>query len=65
MPPLDKETPSNVGLLDQNLALRWVKENIDAFGGDRNSVTVFGESAGAASIGLHAISPLSKGLFHR
>jgi len=65
LPPLANETPGNVGLLDQNLALRWVKDNIDVFGGDPNSITLFGESAGAASIGLHTVSPLSKGLFHR
>ena len=65
MPPLAGETPSNVGFLDQTLALSWVKDNINAFGGDPNLVTLFGESAGAASVGLHAVSPPSKGLFHR
>ncbi|XP_073990072.1 carboxylesterase 4A isoform X2 [Rhodnius prolixus] len=55
----------NVGLLDQYLALLWVRENIDAFGGDSRSVTLMGHSAGAASIGYHMVSPRTQGLFHR
>ncbi|XP_074023811.1 LOW QUALITY PROTEIN: acetylcholinesterase, partial [Numenius arquata] len=63
--PGHPEAPGNVGLLDQRLALRWVQGNIEAFGGDPGAVTLFGESAGAASIGLHLLSPPSRPLFRR
>ena len=55
----------NFGFLDQQFALQWVQRNIAAFGGDRNSVTIFGQSAGGTSTTSHLISPQSKGLFHR
>ena len=54
-----------MGLLDQVLALRWVKENIEAFGGDPNKITIWGESAGSWAVTYHMISPQSKGLFNQ
>lgn len=61
----DSTAPGNFGMKDQVLALKWVKENIKGFGGDPNQVTLFGESAGGASVSLHAISKASDGLFHQ
>jgi para-nitrobenzyl esterase len=55
----------NQGLLDQRLAMQWIKENIQAFGGDPDNVTIFGESAGSADVCYHVASPGSRGLFHR
>jgi para-nitrobenzyl esterase len=56
---------SNLGLQDQQAALRWVQTHIGNFGGDPSRVTIFGHSAGGASMCLHMVSPLSKGLFQR
>ncbi|KAL1418007.1 hypothetical protein MTO96_005993 [Rhipicephalus appendiculatus] len=60
-----REAPGNVGLLDQNLALQWIRDNIDQYGGDPSIVTIFGDSAGGMSVHGHVISPLSNGLFTR
>lgn len=57
--------PANMGLLDQISALTWVRANIEAFGGDPGNVTVFGESAGAMSIGTLLATPAAAGLFRR
>lgn len=55
----------NEGLMDQVAALKWVKDNIAAFGGDPGNITVFGESAGGMSIGCLMAMPMAKGTFHK
>ncbi|KAK5647704.1 hypothetical protein RI129_002596 [Pyrocoelia pectoralis] len=59
------EVPGNAGLKDQVMALKWIQENIANFGGDPDNVTIFGNSAGAASVCLLMLSPLATGLFHK
>lgn len=59
------QAPGNNGLKDQVEALRWVQANIAQFGGDPNKVTLMGHGAGAISVSLHMVSPMSKDLFHR
>uniref|UniRef100_UPI001F57B7C2 carboxylesterase/lipase family protein n=1 Tax=Komagataeibacter xylinus TaxID=28448 RepID=UPI001F57B7C2 len=68
-PELARESPrgvsGNYGLMDQIAALRWVRDNIEAFGGDPDNITIFGQSAGAFSVAYHLVMPQSRGLFHR
>lgn len=59
------DATGNYGLKDQVIALRWIQDNIESFGGDPNAVTIMGYSAGAMSVTLHLISPMSRGLFQR
>ncbi|CAH1274063.1 BCHE [Branchiostoma lanceolatum] len=59
------DAPGNMGLTDQLLALQWVQDNIPSFGGDSSKVTIFGESAGAASVGFHLLSSESRNVFSR
>ncbi|KAG5869997.1 hypothetical protein JTB14_036178 [Gonioctena quinquepunctata] len=61
----DDTVPGNNGLKDQTLALQWIRDNIMYFGGNPDSVTLTGLSAGGASVHYHYLSPLSRGLFHR
>lgn len=57
------DVPGNAGLFDQMMALQWVHDNIAAFGGNPDNVTLFGESAGAVSVSMHLLSPLSRSVF--
>ena len=61
----ERGVSGNYGILDQVAALEWVQRNIEAFGGDPDNVTIFGESAGAANTTTLIASPLGEGLFHR
>ncbi|GMR61144.1 hypothetical protein PMAYCL1PPCAC_31339, partial [Pristionchus mayeri] len=61
----DEACPGNFGLWDQIEALKWIQENIGQFGGDKDNVTIFGQSSGGASVDLLSLSPHAKGLIHR
>ncbi|KAL7024848.1 hypothetical protein ACKWTF_013218 [Chironomus riparius] len=57
--------PGNAGMKDQQMAMRFVRENIQHFGGDPGNITLMGHSSGASSVGLHCVAESSKGLFHK
>lgn len=59
------DAPGNYGLYDQMTALKWVRDNISAFGGDPENITIMGQSAGAASVQQLCLSPLTEGLFQK
>eukprot|EP00058_Branchiostoma_floridae_P021065 XP_002606555.1 hypothetical protein BRAFLDRAFT_247407 [Branchiostoma floridae] len=61
----DRTAPGNYGLMDQRAAIQWVKDNINNFGGDPDRITLFGESAGGASVSMQMLSPQNNGLFQR
>ena len=67
LPQLKEEAgfTGNYGLYDQLTAIKWVRDNIAAFGGDPKNMTIMGQSAGAMSVQQHCLSPMSKGLFQR
>ena len=67
LPELAEEAgfTGNYGLMDQMTAIQWVKNNIEAFGGDSNNITIMGQSAGAASVQMQCQSPLTDGLFQK
>ena len=67
LPELKEEAgfTGNYGLYDQLAAIQWVHDNIAAFGGDAENVTIMGQSAGGMSVQQHCLSPLSDGLFHK
>uniref|UniRef100_A0A3B3ZF26 Carboxylic ester hydrolase n=1 Tax=Periophthalmus magnuspinnatus TaxID=409849 RepID=A0A3B3ZF26_9GOBI len=61
----ESDLPGNYGLWDQQAAIAWVHRNIRSFGGDPNNITLFGESAGGASVNFQTLTPHNKGLFRR
>ena len=67
LPQLKEEAgyTGNYGLYDQMTAIKWVKDNIEAFGGDSGNITVMGQSAGGMSVQQHCLSPLGDGLYHK
>lgn len=60
-----EDVPGNAGMKDQVEALKWINKNISYFGGCPDNITIFGESAGAASVSYHLVSPMTKGLFQK
>ena len=56
--------PGNLGLKDQTMSLEWVQRNIHVFGGDKTQVTIFGESAGGASVHFQMLTPKAEGMIY-
>lgn len=61
----DGESAGNMGLMDQQAAMKWVKNNIKHFGGNPDNISLMGYGSGALSIVLHMVNPVSRGLFHK
>lgn len=61
----DTEASGNYGMFDQIAALDWIKQNIKYFNGSPSNIVIYGHSSGAISVGLHMLSPLSRGKFHK
>ena len=60
-----EDVPGNAAMLDQLMALQWIKENIAQFGGNPEMITIFGENSGAVSVSLHLLAPLSWNFFNQ
>ncbi|XP_064475855.1 cholinesterase 1-like [Ornithodoros turicata] len=61
----EDSSPGNYGLLDQELAIHWIRNNAEVFGGDRSSITLYGESAGSSTVGLHLLATRNAGIVRR